>query len=319
MNTPVVFMVFNRPEPTSRVFERIRAAQPPKLLVICDGPRPHVPGDAEKVRQVRALIENGVDWPCEVLTQYAEANMGCRTRIASGLNWAFSVVEEAIILEDDCLPDPSFFPFCEDLLHRYRDDERIMNIAGSNLATYFVRGKSSYWFSHQASIWGWATWRRAWRYYDLEMATWDARANAFRASFASKWETYFWLPIFEEARLNHAKVNTWDFSWTYTCRSLHGLCIVPLNNLVENIGFGADSTHTADEDSHLHLQAIPNGPMRHPAKIKWNRFGDELLTMLWSGQRVGLTARLRSILRILREPARDKYRLEKPGTAAPLH
>ena len=306
MNTPVVFMVFNRPEPTRRVLERIRQAQPPKLLVVCDGARPGVPTDAGRVAEVRALIAQGVDWPCEVLTNYAPANLGCRERVATGLNWAFSQVEEAIILEDDCLPDPSFFPYCEELLTRYRDDPRVMHIGGGNLATRYLHGEASYWFSHQTSIWGWATWRRAWCHYDLEMTTWDARADALRSSFSSRWETHFWLPIFNQTRLDHRKTNTWDFSWAYTCRSLHGLCIVPRHNLVANIGFGDDSTHTATTDPRLQLPSAPCGPMRHPRKVKWNRYGDELLTMAWGGQRIDFAARLWARLRVWREPSRDQ-------------
>lgn len=311
MITPVIFLVFNRPELTARVFERIRAARPPQLLVVCDGPRANRPEEAEKVTAVRTLIEQGVDWPCTILRNYAEKNLGCRARVASGLTWAFEQVPEAIVLEDDCLPDPSFFPFCEDLLARYRDDERVMHIAGTNLSAPYVRRSSSYWFSHQPCIWGWASWRRAWRHYDLEMTSWAARMENLRLSFASNWETYHWLPILAQAYHEPEKTNTWDFAWTYTCRSLLGLCIIPQNNLVENLGFGSDASHTTTANPRLRVPTRDAGPMRHPSAVERDRYGDEMLTRVYAGQRADLLGRLRARFRVLSEPHRDRLIVQR--------
>lgn len=306
MKAPVIFLVFNRPELTARVLARIREARPPQLLVVCDGPRREYPGDLENVAAVRRAITAGVDWPCKVMKDYADENMGCRTRVASGLTWAFSQVDEAIILEDDCLPDPSFFPFCNELLNMYRDDERVMHIAGTNLSAPYVGRSSSYWFSHQPCIWGWASWSRAWRHYDLEMSTWDARFGVLRSSFSSNWETHYWLPVLAQARIEKESLNTWDFSWMYTCRSLHGLCIIPRNNLIENLGFGSHASHTTTINPCLQIPATDAGPMRHPRKICRDRFGDDMLTRAYAGDRVDWIGHLQARVRVMREPSRDK-------------
>ena len=162
MNTPIVFIVFNRPELTRRVFASIREARPSKLLVVCDGPRSGRPDDREKVAAVRQVIANGVDWPCDVRREYSESNLGCRERVVSGLNWVFALVEEAIVLEDDCLPDASFFAFAEEMLARYRNDPRVLHIGGNNFTSDKYHLSHSYAFSRYGHIWGWATWRRAW-------------------------------------------------------------------------------------------------------------------------------------------------------------
>jgi hypothetical protein len=251
MNTPVVFLVFNRPEPTRRVFERIREARPPKLLVVCDGPRPGVSGEAEKVAQVRTLIETGVDWPCELLTNYAPTNLGCRERVFSGLDWAFSQVEEAIILEDDCLPGPSFFSYCETLLERYRDEPRVLHIGANNFQGWRLRTTKSFFFSKYNHIWGWATWRRAWNLVDKEAVSWkdpELRAR-IEHSFDTPAERDYWSGIFDSLTSPATRPNTWDYSWTLTCWAHGGLSTYPRVNLVENIGFGAAATHTFSDTS----------------------------------------------------------------------
>jgi hypothetical protein len=301
MQTPVTFLVFNRPELTAQVFARIREARPPKLLIVCDGPRPNRPDDAEKVSAVRNLIDRGVDWPCEVMRNYADKNLGCRNRIASGLTWAFEQIEESIILEDDCLPDPSFFGFAETMLNRYRHDDRILHVSGNNLTAPHHRPPDSYWFSRHPWIWGWATWRRAWQQYDAEMSTWDARRSALEASFASSWERAFWIAAYEEARRDLTKAGTWDFPWVYTCRSLGGLCIFPRENLIENLGFGGDSTHTSTEMNRLRLPAQNLGPITHPQSQTVDRYADDLLTRIYAGSSVSLWGNLKARLRLWRD------------------
>lgn len=301
MQTPVTFLVFNRPDLTAQVFARIRAARPPKLLVVCDGPRPNRPDDAIKVAEVRKLIDDGIDWPCEVLRNFAEQNLGCRNRIASGLTWAFEQVEESIILEDDCLPDPSFFTFAEAMLTRYRDDARVMHVAGSNLIHCGQPVSASYSFSRHPWIWGWATWRRAWQHYDLSMQTWDSRLDTLRASYSSGWERQYWLHTLNEARLKPDVINTWDFSWHYTCRSLNGLCIHPTKNLIENLGFGVDATHTQAEMSRLHRRAMPLGELIAPSSEKVSRYQDELISRMYAGEPVDFKSNVKSYLRIWKD------------------
>ena len=309
---PVVFLVFNRPELTARVFERIRTARPPQLLVIADGPRPQYAADPDKVAAVRRLIARGVDWPCQVLHNYADENLGCAQRVAGGLTWAFEQVEEAIILEDDCLPDPSFFGYCEELLARHRHDDRVMHIGGTNLAAARMRPPTAgHWFSRHAWVWGWATWRRAWSRYDLAMSDWDERQGALRASFASPWERRYWLPTLDRARRDLKKANTWDYSWHYTCRSLGGLAILPTRNLIENLGFGVDHTHTPLSLARLHQPAASAGPLAAATPLKTSPYHDELISRVYMGEPVSRANDLKSLLRTA--PAAIAERLRRPA------
>src|SRR3989344_7840291 len=169
LTTPVAFLLFNRPETTARVFAASARAKPPNLLVVADGPRANRPGEAELCAAARAVIEK-VDWDCEVVTHFSEVNLGCKCRMSSGVDWVFQTVPEAILLEDDCLPHPSFFRFCEEMLEGYRNDERISMIGGTNFQKGRERSPDSYYFSRYTHIWGWASWRRAWqKIYDVEM------------------------------------------------------------------------------------------------------------------------------------------------------
>lgn len=172
LNTPVAFIIFNRPDTTRRVFEMIRQAQPPKLLVIADGARENHPSDRQNCAAAKGIIAE-VDWDCEVTTNYSDRNLGCRDRLASGLNWVFEQVPEAIILEDDCLPHSSFFRFCEEMLLKYRNDNRIMHIGGNNFQMQKSRTNDSYYFSRYNHCWGWASWGRAWQHYDVDMKLWN--------------------------------------------------------------------------------------------------------------------------------------------------
>lgn len=264
---PVVLLVFNRPEPTARVLARIREARPARLFVVADGPRPDRPGDAEKCRQVRALIEAGVDWPCEVVRDYADGNLGCGPRIASGLTRVFEQVEEAIILEDDCLPDPSFFPYCAELLARYRDEPRVGMISGSHHQLAATRDGTSYYFCRYGNIWGWATWRRAWAKFDHAMSEWPAWRDSaeFARFFPEPRVRAFWRRIWDEAAANPR--DTWDYQWTF-CYLRHGLLgALPRVALIENLGFGADATHTGGETWLAPAVEPMRFPLRHPAEI----------------------------------------------------
>jgi len=274
LHTPVVFLVFNRPDLTKIVFEAIRKAKPYKLLVVADGPRAGVAGEAEKCQAVRDIIDT-VDWDCEVIKNYADTNLGCRARVSSGITWAFDQVEEAIILEDDCLPDPSFFPFCEQLLKHYRHDERVMVISGNNFQEN-CQTKSSYYFSKYPHIWGWATWRRAWKHYDVDMKDWQRnKLEIIHATCGDPYEKKYWLDKFE--RTYSGSINTWDYQWTYACWSQGGLSIVPSVNLVSNIGFRSDATHTVSENQFANLPVSRIWEIQHPELIIRNIFADEYL------------------------------------------
>jgi hypothetical protein len=268
MRAPIALIIFNRPENTQRVFEAIRQAKPSKLLVIADGPRATRLDDREKCAATRAVIDQ-VDWDCQVLRNFATDNLGCGERVTSGISWVFEQVEEAIILEDDCLPDPSFFPFCDELLERYRQDERIAHISGNNFWSHKYPLEESYLFSHYTLSWGWATWRRAWQHHDLHLKRWPEiqEKNLLQDILHDPHAVSNWTSILQN--LLDRDVDTWDYQWTLACWLQNGLSILPNVNLVSNIGFGADATHTFSADNFgkdCASFSIPSMTMHFPLK-----------------------------------------------------
>ncbi len=277
METPIVFLVFNRPATTLRVFEAIRQARPRKLLVVGDGPRPARPDEAALCAQTQAIVEE-VDWPCEVISRFAPANLGCKVNVSTGLDWAFEQVEEAIVLEDDCLPDPSFFPFAEELLRRYRDDSRISQICGSNYQQGHRRTSFSYYFSRHAHIWGWATWRRAWRHHDLTMSRWPelCQGEWLKRYLGDGKAAFYWKKLFDDShRGDRDGLNSWAIPWTFSNWIRDNLSIIPATNLVANIGYSEESTHTKANGTmnRTLVQSMPF-PLLHPLSIEANREAD---------------------------------------------
>ena len=276
MKTPVVLIIFNRPTQTEKVFEVIRQAKPPKLLVIADGSRAERSGEAEKCAAARAVIDR-VDWDCEVFKNYSDVNLGCDPRISSGLNWVFETVEEAIILEDDCVPHPTFFRYCEELLERYRHDARVMNISGQNVLFGHHRTEYSYYFSRYTLCWGWASWRRAWQYFDVDVKLWpeirdqNLIKNVLVDPYAVKvWERTVQL-------LYDGYLTGWDFKWMFACWLQNGFCIIPNGNLVTNIGHGSEATHTNDEKSPYNNMLVEamSFPLKHPPFVIRNLEADK--------------------------------------------
>lgn len=237
-DVPVAMFVFNRPELTRQVFERVRAARPQTLLVVADGARPGREGEAEKVAAVRRIFA-GIDWPCDLHTDFAAANMGCRDRVASGLDWVFGKVERAVILEDDCWPAPSFFPYCRAMLDRYAGERRIFSVSGTCFAD---DGQSppGHYYSRFALMWGWATWRDRWREYRLQPD--DTAAVVRRAWPGSPLRRLFWTTTI--GRADQPGYATWDWQWILTLWRHDALAVRPTRNLVRNLGFGVDATHT---------------------------------------------------------------------------
>lgn len=277
LDTPVAFLIFNRPDTTQRVFDEIRRARPLKLLVVADGPRIDRLGEAEKCEAVRTIIEN-VDWPCEVLKNYSDTNLGCKRRVSSGLDWVFEQVEEAIILEDDCLPDPTFFRFCQEMLERYRHDQRIGMISGDNFQFGNRRNDDSYYFSKYVHIWGWATWRDRWLgSYDVAMAKWpQIRDEAWLADMVGTTrEATYWQKIFE--RVHRGEIDTWDYQWVFANWVEGRLSVIPSVNLISNIGFNrSDATHTGGESDLANLPVCPlSFPLKHPLGVVRNLRDDK--------------------------------------------
>lgn len=244
LKTPILFLIFNRPDTTQRVFEQIAKQQPLKLYIAADGPRESRTGELDLCEATRKIVET-ITWPCEVKRLFREENLGCKKAVSSAISWFFENEEEGIILEDDCLPHPDFFGFCEAMLNRYRNTEKVMHISGNNFQEGVKHGDSSYYFSSYAHIWGWATWKRAWNKYSIGLTQEESTA-IIEVKFKHYLERKYWKMV--AAKLHSGEFNTWDYQWTFTLWKHDGLAIIPNVNLVSNIGFGAASTHLPDKD-----------------------------------------------------------------------
>lgn len=288
VQSAVACMVFNRPELSAAMLARVAAVRPRTLLVVADGARPERDGEAEQCAAVRKLFEQ-IDWPCEVITNYADQNLGCRKRLSSGIDWIFEQVDEAIILEDDCITDESFFRFCDELLHKYRHEPKVMHISGTSFQFGRRYGSSSYIFSRYPHIWGWATWKRAWQHYDLSMRLWRETADRarFLEQFEDRAERNFWETVWNAS--SRAELDTWDYQWCFACRAQQGLAITPQVNLVSNIGFGKQSTHTKLVSL---FSNIPRSklqfPLEHPTEIAAHRLADAYVGRLQFSERRSL-------------------------------
>ncbi|MGB9150212.1 MAG: glycosyltransferase family 2 protein [Burkholderiales bacterium] len=271
MKSPVLFLVFNRPDTTRQVFEAIRAAKPPRLYIAADGPRASRDGDAERCKQVRSIATN-VDWPCEVKTLFRDKNLGCKIGVSDGINWFFENEEEGVIIEDDILPLPSFFDYCDELLARYRHDEKVAMISGCNLVSTLYTPANSYFFSLYNHIWGWASWRRSWKQYDVAMKTWPQwrdHGGLQKLSSGNRLFENYWRNIFNNVHVGN--IDTWDYQWTFACWKSNGLAVLPAQNLTHNLGFGPDATHTTSGTPKYVAKSVPRPlefPLIHPNVCK---------------------------------------------------
>lgn len=269
--TPILFLIFNRPETTEIVWQAIKKQKPSKLFIAADGPRRNKSGEKERCQQTRKITEK-IDWPCQVKRLYRSKNLGCKKAVSGGIDWFFSQVEEGIILEDDCLPDQSFFKYCSTLLDKHKDSKEIMHIGGNNFQEDRNR-KDSYYFSKYSHIWGWATWKRAWKLYSVNIDNWrEQRKKIFNNT--STLEKIFWSTNFQA--VVRESVNTWDYQWQYAIWLNQGICISPSKNLVVNLGVGEDSTHTKTvNDAIGSIKKESLKKIRHPKKISINRQADK--------------------------------------------
>jgi hypothetical protein len=282
LTTPVLLIIFNRPSTTQIVFEAIRKAKPTRLYIAADGPRPNKEGEVIKCEAARHVATQ-IDWDCEVHTLFRKENLGCGRGPATGISWFFEHETEGIILEDDCLPSPSFFQFCAELLEKYRDDSRVMEIGGNNLEKRELREKDySYSFSNLTYIWGWATWRRAWRHNDFNMEHYDEvnKKNYLENSYDTIYERDFFSYVFDKMHNGDKRTNRdtiWDYQWQFACRINSGLTIVPNRNLVVNIGIGSDATHTTDPKGVGHNLQLEEMcfPLQHPEFVMVDRIRDQ--------------------------------------------
>ena len=274
--TPILFIIFNRPETTRKVFNELCKLKPRNLYIAADGPRSDKPEDIDKCKNTRLVVQN-IDWECNVQTLFRDNNLGCGKGVSEAISWFFGNVEEGIILEDDCIPHADFFLFCSELLSRYKSDTSVLSIAGSNFQDGKKRGDASYYFSVHNRIWGWATWRRTWENYDFLLK--NIEENEFAALvnrlFRRKAEQEYWMKVFEMTK--GGKIDTWDFQFMFSQWKLSGLTITPNANLVSNIGYDNDATHTAwgENNPNLNRQVYSIYPLSHPEKLDRDLKADE--------------------------------------------
>lgn len=284
LHTAVALIIFNRPDTTSKVLEQIKKVQPPRLYLISDAPRKNRQQEAQLVKETRAYVEAQIDWDCQVFKNYAEENMGCRDRVSSGITWLFQQEEKAIILEDDVVPTREFFFYCQELLDKYQDQKDVMMISGTNLVPQ-PEIKDSYTFSYYSSIWGWATWRRAWELYDVEVKDWPQAHKEGRLRRIQNGLAYLFLKRNMDSVYTKKK-DTWDLQWDF-CRYEHsGLGIVPKVNMIENIGFNrADATHTTGNSTEDFTCGVMQLPLQHPEAIQRNMAYDKAYIKKYFGVR----------------------------------
>ena len=264
--TPVLLIAWRRPHTLRQVIDAIRPIAPKRLFVACDGPNPERPGEADKVAATRAVIEEEINWPCQIERLYSDTNQGCSVGPIRAISWFFEKVDEGIILEDDCVPHPDFFTYCATLLERYRHDTRVWCISGNNYQHNQWRGDGSYYFSRIPLIWGWATWRRCWQHYDPDLLRWPALRDSGLLSslIEEQQERDFFSAMWEQTYTKTAPVSWWDYQWTFTCLSNSGLSVEPNRNLVSNVGFGEDATHTTgDADASMVAHGLTD--LIHPS------------------------------------------------------
>ena len=265
INTPVVFLIFNRYETASEVFEQIRKAKPRKLFVVADGPRASKPGEKALVDKTRSIID-GVDWECELYTNFSDVNLGCDKRVVSGINWAFEYVDRAIILEDDCCPTMQFFEFCQEMLNRYECDKRIAYISGSVSIKGF-KCQHDYFYSYFGDTWGWATWKDRWNRFEYGTEEFERKKQNYMKGVFSEKYRLSWIRDVE--RHFEKQSFPWDYIWLID--TSEQLKIVPSVNLTRNIGFSADSTHTFEKPKEYYgeLGEI-SSEYTHPEEIEHN-------------------------------------------------
>jgi hypothetical protein len=264
-NTPILFLIFNRPEYQQKVFDQIKKMRPKQLFIAADGPQYDVPSDQVNCKKAQAIIDQ-INWDCEVKTLFRDKNLGCAKGVSSAISWFFEHVEEGIILEDDCVPNESFFYFCEKMLEYYRDDKRVMMICGTNYIAEKIDSTESYFFSRFYSSWGWATWKRAWKCYDHDMSYWKSidQEKELQQLFSKKDVRNFWKSNFN----NVEKLDSWAFRWCCACLLSYGLSITSKYNLISNIGhYGLHGNGTGSVNNDLAFQEMNLEKIIHPRNV----------------------------------------------------
>lgn len=294
---PILLIIFNRPEMARQVAARVAGITPATVYIASDGPRSHVHGEEQKVAAARNAATTAFDRSCNVHTLYHAKNLGCKKAVQSALNWFFENESEGIVLEDDCLPDKSFFSYCDCLLDRYRDDLRIGMISGDNFQFDRLALESSYYFSRYAHVWGWASWRRTWNYYRSDKPFWEEvqKSALLKTVFNRQKVRAHWEKIFDKVYAD--QIDTWDYQLNLSLWSQHMVSIIPANNLVTNIGFDKTATHTKFETifSRVESNAMPL-PLTHPTFVIRNVQADQFFERMYLSYKHRIVSRLKALM-----------------------
>ena len=316
---PILLVIFRRPDTTAVVFEELRKLRPTQLFIACDGPRAGNQTDVAKIAETQAIVEK-VDWPCEVHTRYRTENYGCGPGMTDAITWFFEHVERGVIMEDDCLATPSFFRFCEEMLERFKDEEKVIHISGVNFQDGVKRSEASYYFSIYQHCWGWASWRRAWKLYDYHMPDYPEFKKSGGFNYVSKKQSVIksWQKALDD--IYHGVVKSvWSYQWSYATWKNKALCITPAVNLVSNIGFGPEATHTTYVDFLADRERFElQWPLVHEKKLKPNREADLYFDIFYK-RYTPITAedRIQRIKEFL-HPKKNKYSVRFYQLAKPF-
>lgn len=278
-HTPVVLFIYKRLVNLEEICSVLRRVKPKDLFIIADGAMGKL--DQKIVGDTRSKLESLIDWPGTVHKNYAKINLGLKERFRTGIDWVFMHTDRAIFIEDDCIPDPTFFRYCDELLEKYKDDQRIFSISGNNFQFGHKKTKDSYYFSRYPHIWGWATWKRAWDLYDSNIADWPMRRNSswLRDITNGFIISKFWKYIFD--RLSSGKINTWDYQLTYASLKYSGLNIIPSVNLVTNVGYGEDGTNIKSKSKTIGVPTeVMKFPLVHPKRLVVDDLADHKIENL---------------------------------------
>ncbi len=314
---PILLIAWRRPQKLQCVIDAIRPIAPTVIFIACDGPRPDQAGESAKVEACRQLVDTAIDWPCRIEHLYSHTNQGCSLGPSIAINWFFSHVPEGIILEDDCVPHPDFFLFCTELLERYRNDWRIWCISGNNFQDGQNRGDGSYYCSRYANCWGWASWSSRWVHFDRQLDSWPQlqESGLLSSLFPDPVERRYWAIIWERTHRHLATATWWDYQWQFAMVTHNGLSITPNMNLVKNVGFGSDASHTVAEDvDHYGQSLISIGDIVHPSHLLPHTIADEYLFYrnYLGGRRQWLKVMLLQVKSLLLQCAERVQRLGKP-------
>jgi hypothetical protein len=271
-DTPILLIIFNRPEAALKTLSAIAKVKPSVLLIAADGPR--TTAEQGLCQATRDRVLSLIDWPCEVTTNFSDQNLGCGVRVYTAIDWAFSFYEQLIIMEDDCVADPTFFTYCEEMLEYYRGNQQVMHISGNNFQAKPRQHVESYYFSKYPHAWGWATWKRAWDEFDFEISRWPSfrQAGDLKLWCQDSIERLHWERVFSD--VHGGKNDIWDYQWVFSCWANNGLSIVPNVNMVSNIGFGEDATHTKEKNIFLERSTVAMRDIKHPDSIDIDQAAD---------------------------------------------